>query len=238
MHRLTDSPESLGLPPVEVFRGEASLGPARVASPAFWSVFRTHIAGNPWVWIVSLANFFIYIVRWGILYWAPAYLIEAKGFDTPHAGLSASAFEYAGIFGAYAAGWLSDRATGGRRGPVSVVFMALLIGFLVALCSVPPGRVMEMTLIFIALGFLVYGPQMLVAVAATDFSTKVASATAVGLTGLFGYMGASVCGVTTGYLVDHYGWNGAIWFYAGSAAVGTALLATTWSKRASVLQPH
>jgi sugar phosphate permease len=236
MSRLTDSPESLGLPPVEVYRGETLTPALRRPSEPFWAIFRAHIAGNPWVWVVSVANFFVYVVRWGILYWAPTYLIEAKGFDTPHAAFSSSAFEYAGIFGAYAAGWLSDRATRGRRGPVSVAFMVLLIGFLLLLFAVPRGRVLEMTLIFIALGFLVYGPQMLVAVAAADFATKVASSTAVGLTGLFGYIGASVCGVATGWLVDHYGWDGAIWFYAGAAAVGSLLLATTWAQTAAVVR--
>ncbi|HEX3729006.1 MAG TPA: MFS transporter [Opitutaceae bacterium] len=238
MNRLTDSPESHGLPPVEVYRGETLAPAIRKSSESFWAIFRAHIAGNPWVWVVSVANFFVYVVRWGILYWAPTYLIEAKSFDTLHASFSSSAFEYAGIFGAYAAGWLSDRATRGRRGPVSVAFMVLLIGFLLLLVTVPQGRVLEMTLIFIALGFLVYGPQMLVAVAAADFATKTASSTAVGLTGLFGYLGASVCGVATGWLVDHYGWNGAIWFYAGSAAVGALLLATTWARAAAVLQPE
>lgn len=236
MARLTDSPESLGLPAVEVYKGEDPAA-ARRPSVSFWSIFRHHVAGNPWVWVVSIANFFVYVVRWGLLYWAPTYLIEAKSFDAWHAGFSTSAFEFAGIFGAYAAGWLSDRVTRGRRGPVSFAFMTLLIGFLLLLCSVPRGHVLEMTLLLIALGFLVYGPQMLVAVAAADFATKAASSTAVGLTGLFGYIGASVCGVATGWIVDHYGWNGAIWFYAGSAAAGALLLAATWTRTATRLSP-
>lgn len=236
MFRLTDSPESLGLPPIEVFKGEAAEPVARPRGDSFWSLFRAHIMGNPWVWVVSVANFFVYIVRWGLLYWAPTYLMEAKGFDAPHAGFSVSAFEYAGILGAYSAGWLSDRATRGRRGPVSVGYLALLIVFLLLLFSVPKGGVLKMTLILVALGFLVYGPQMLIAVAAADFATKAASATAVGLTGLFGYLGASVCGVATGFLADRFGWNGALWFYAGSAAVGCALLAATWAKTSPALQ--
>jgi sugar phosphate permease len=76
---------------------------------------------------------------------------------------------------------------------------------------------------------------MLVAVAAADFATKVASATAVGLTGLFGYLGAAFCGLATGILVDRYGWNGALWMYAGSAVVGCALLATTWNRASPLL---
>jgi OPA family glycerol-3-phosphate transporter-like MFS transporter/OPA family sugar phosphate sensor protein UhpC-like MFS transporter len=92
---------------------------------------------------------------------------------------------------------------------------------------------MAMCLLFAALGFLVYGPQMLVAVAAADFATKVASSSAVGLTGLFGYLGASVCAFVTGRLVDKVGWNAAVWFYAGSAVVGCLLLLPTWGKRSA-----
>jgi sugar phosphate permease len=54
----------------------------------------------------------------------------------------------------------------------------------------------------------------------------------VGLTGLTGYMGASVCGIATGVLVDGYGWNGALAFYLASAVAGCLLLALTWFKSA------
>ncbi len=230
LNRLTDSPEAMGLPPIETYHGDAAV-PVRSSEVggSFWGIFRTHILANKWVWIVSIANFFVYIVRIGVLDWAPKYLVEAKGFKLTDAGVSLSVFEVAGIFGAYAAGWASDRL-GGRRGPVSVVFMVLLVGALAALLFVPSGQRLTMAVVFAALGFLVYGPQMLVAVAAADFATKVAASSAVGLTGLFGYFGATLCGIGTGWLVDHYGWNGALWFYGGSAVVGLVLLATTWKQ--------
>lgn len=233
LNRLTDSPEAMGLPPIEVHSGEPALpATAREADGSFWGIFRTHILANKWVWIVSVANFFVYVVRIGVLDWAPKYLVEAKGFKLTDAGVSLSVFEVAGIFGAYAAGWASDRL-GGRRGPVSVVFMVLLVGALAALLFVPSGQRLMMAVVFAAIGFLVYGPQMLVAVAAADFATKVAASSAVGLTGLFGYFGATLCGIGTGWLVDHYGWNGALWFYGGSAVIGMLLLATTWRQRRS-----
>jgi phosphoglycerate transporter family protein len=235
MNRLRDSPESMGLPPVEVYRENA---PHHADGPQvpFREVFRRHILTNGWVWVVSVANFFVYVVRIGILSWAPKYLQEAKGFTLVEAGVSLSSFEVAGIFGAYAAGWLSDTAFRGRRGPVSAGFMLCLIACTLALFRVPSGHVVMMTALFGALGFFVYGPQMLVAVAATDFATKVASATAVGLTGLFGYMGASFCGLATGILVDRYGWNGALCLYVGSAVVGCLLLAATWTKGSPLLE--
>ena len=232
MNRLPDSPESMGLPAVEVFRGEVKREDIPAPIP-FRAIFRTHILTNYWVWIVSIANFFVYVVRIGILSWAPKYLTESKGFTLQGASFAGASFEIAGIFGAYSAGWLSDRVFRGRRAPVSVGYMLLLTLFLLVLFLVPKGQVFVMCLIFTALGFLVYGPQLLVAVAAADFATKVASASAVGLTGLFGYLGASFCGLATGILVDKFGWDGAIWLYASSAIIGCALLATTWRQVSS-----
>lgn len=231
LNRLTDSPESMGLPPVEVYREGAAASTVAEAAAPFWGVFKRYILTNPWVWVVSAANFFVYIVRIGVLDWAPKYLQEAKGFNLKDAGWSLSGFELAGVFGAYAAGWISDKVFKGRRGPVSVAFMLLVIACVAALFAVPRGQVGTMSVVFVALGFFVYGPQMLIAVAAADFATKAASSSAVGLTGLFGYLGASLCGVATGVLADHYGWDGVLWFYAGSAVIGAVLLATTWSVR-------
>ena len=56
--------------------------------------------------------------------------------------------------------------------------------------------------------------------------------------GLFGYLGASFCGLATGILVDKFGWNGAIWLYASSAIIGCLLLATTWRQVSPVLRPE
>lgn len=231
-NRLTDSPEAMGLPPIEVYKEGAIPAAATDHGGSFWSIFREHILANPWVWIVSFANFFVYIVRIGILDWAPKYLVEAKGFTLKDAGFALSAFELSGIFGAYAAGWISDKL-GGRRGPVSVFFMLLLIASVGILFFVPPGQRLLMAAVFTVIGFFVYGPQMLVAVAAADFATKVASSSAVGLTGLLGYLGATLCGIGTGVLVDRYGWNGALWLYGVSAVIGCALLALTWTKTAA-----
>jgi phosphoglycerate transporter family protein len=235
MNRLADSPESMGLPPIEVYKEQVER-PADGPGVPFREIFRRHILANPGVWVVSVANFFVYVVRIGIVSWAPKYLLEAKGFTLVQASISLAAFEVAGIFGAYASGWLSDTVFRGRRGPVSTAFMICLCIFTLALFAVPSGQVMAMTALFAALGFFVYGPQMLVAVAAADFATKVASASAVGLTGLFGYLGAAFCGLATGMLVDRFGWNGALWLYSGSAVIGSILLATTWNRVSPLIE--
>jgi sugar phosphate permease len=227
--RLADAPETLGLPPIEVREHVESTGEAwtRTEKPSFWPLFRDHILTNRGVWVVSSANFFVYVVRIGILSWSPKYLLEAKHLNLAHAGVCVFAFEVAGIGGAYVSGWISDGVFKGRRGPVSTGFMLVLAGLVLALFKVDSGDVATLGLVFAGLGFFVYGPQMLVAVAATDYSTRAASASAVGLTGLLGYLGATFCGLSTGALVDRFGWDAAIWLYAGSALIGCALLATT-----------
>ena len=61
---------------------------------------------------MSAANFFVNFVRLGLLDWTPKYLPEANGFNLKEAGWSLSAFELAGIFGAYAPGWISGSIKG------------------------------------------------------------------------------------------------------------------------------
>lgn len=235
LDRLRDAPESMGLPSVEQYREGRPAGTVADAHAPFWGVFRQHVLGNPWVWVVCLANFFVYIVRIGILDWAPKYLQEAKDFNLKDAGWVLSGFELAGIFGAYASGWISDRVFQGRRGPVSVACMLFVIASVAALFAVPRGQVLAMGGVLVAIGFFVYGPQMLIAVAAADFATKAAASSAVGLTGLLGYLGATVCGITTGVLADRFGWDGVLWFYALSAVAASGLLLATWRCRPKVL---
>lgn len=236
MNRLRDTPESLGLPPVEVFKGEVKGKVA--AKPPFWLTFKTHILGNPWVWLVSLSNFFVYFVRTGIFDWGTKFLTESKGLTVPQASYALSAFEAAGLVGALVAGWLSDKAFRGRRAPVTIGYSAGLAGLLYVLFLVPEHSTWLTISLYSGLGFLVYGPQLLVAVAAADFATKSASASAVGLTGLFGYFGTALCSVATGRLVDARGWGAATWLYIGSAILVVVLVLPTWNMRAKVVAQH
>ncbi len=231
--RLRDTPESIGLPSVEKFHENGTLGTAGTGGKEETSreIFVKYVLKNKIVWIVSIANFFVYIVRIGILDWAPKFLENARGFTTEQAGLAVSGFEFVGIAGAFASGWISDKVFKGRRGPVSVFFMLWLTLSVVAIFFVPSGNFWLMLTALLGVGFFVYGPQMMVAVAATDFATSKAAAAAVGLTGLFGYIGATVCGVGTGMIVDRWGWNGGIIFYITSAVIGMLLFLLIWGAK-------
>ncbi|MGX5174890.1 MFS transporter [Aliikangiella sp. IMCC44653] len=249
-NRLRDKPEEVNLPPIEVYQqshldketnqshspvlDEAIVAEAnRKETPL--ELFTTHILKNKMIWLVSLVNLFIYIVRIGILDWAPSFLKESRGLSIMESAITTSAFEIAGIVGAIAAGWLSDSLFQGRRGRVSVIFMLLLVFSVLAILYVPFNSAVLMSITLFAVGFFVHGPMLLVAVAAADFATKKAAATAVGLTGLFGYIGAFVANYGTGVISELWGWDYVIYFYLASAAIGTFLLLFTWNSRSPIL---
>ena len=232
---LRDTPQSVGLPPIEKHRGETDeRDPDAEDCKPFREIMRDHIIKNRFLWTVATANIFVYVVRVGIMDWAPTFLTEARGSSLAGAGLKTAAFELAGMAGAVGAGWVSDKIFRGRRGPLATISMILLAVAIASLWITPPGNPLLDTIILIAAGVLVYGPQLLVPVAATDFACKQAASTAAGITGAFGYIGAAVSGLGTGLVVDAYGWGGGIYFFAACALVGAALFAVTWNKRS----PH
>lgn len=238
INRLRDTPQSMGLPPIEEYRKEAKKHLDRDEDTAHSAreIFLKHILPNKTLWYLCFANFFVYIVRIGVLDWTPTYLIEAKGSKLSLAGFQVAGFEIAGIFGAIAAGWASDKIFKGRRGPVNLSCMALLTIFLFWFWKLPAGHPWLEATALIMVGFLVYGPQMLVAVAAADAASKKAAATAIGLTGTFGYLGSTVCGVGTGLLVDRFGWNGGFIFYVACSIAATLLFLLTWKAKAKTVE--
>lgn len=238
INRLRDRPEDVGLPPIEEYHQVEQHQQSESLSNEKESpreIFVKYILRNKLIWLVSVANLFIYIVRIGILDWAPSFLKESRGLSIMESAVTTSTFEIAGIVGAIAAGWLSDTVFKGRRGRVSVIFMSLLVLAVLAILYVPSNNPYLMSLTLFAVGFFVHGPMLLVAVAAADFATKKAAATAVGLTGLFGYIGAFLANYGTGMISERWGWDYVIYFYLAAAFIGAALLLLTWNSRSPVL---
>lgn len=252
-NRLRDKPEDVGLPDVEEYQKaqDEELSNNTSSSKEKKSedysannqtkesgkdIFIKYVLTNKLVWLVSLVNLFIYIVRIGLLDWAPSFLKESKGMSIIESANTTAIFEIAGIAGALAAGWLSDTVFKGHRSRVSVIFMGLLVLSVLAILYVPNNSAYIMATTLFAVGFFVHGPMLLVAVAAADFSTKKAAATAVGLTGLFGYIGAFIANYGTGLISERWGWDYVIYFYMASAFVGMALLIFMWNSRAPSLE--
>ena len=77
----------------------------------------------------------------------------------------------------------------------------------------------------IVIGFLIYGPVMLIGLHALELAPKKAAGTAAGFTGLFGYLGGSVAAsAIVGYTVDFFGWDGGFMVMIGGSILAVLLL--------------
>jgi hypothetical protein len=119
---LRDTPSSVGLPEIEV--AGAKEGDHEDRTSADYKAFvKKQVFLNPYIWWISLANFFVYILRFAILDWGPLLLKEMKGFRCLHTGPMVIAFEISGIVGMLLAGWATDRFFNGRGARICVFCM-------------------------------------------------------------------------------------------------------------------
>lgn len=238
---LPDTPPSVGLPEVEGTQTGAQDEPQnkdldkrskQEASREFRLFVYEHVFRNKYIWIVSFANFFVYIIRYAVLDWGPTLLTESKHIKIAHAGWMVGGFEFFGLFGAVIGGWLTDKYFGGRAVRVCLIYM-ILAGVSVFLFWRIPGQSELGTAALLGgAGFFIYGPQCLLAVTAANLATKKAAATAIGLTSIFGYLSTVLSGWGLGALVQHYGWNVAFEGLIIVAALGSLLFALAWRAKA------
>lgn len=239
--RLRDTPGSLGLPAVEVLHDDPASLPVASEAPAsssFSGVLYERVFSNPYVWLICFANFFIYVIRYACMNWIPTYLSQVKSVSLDRAGWTLAFFEIAGLVGSLLAGWLTDRFFGSRRAPVCVAFMLATGLSVLALWVLPSGASpWAVDAAICAVGFFDYGPQFLVGVMMADIASKEAAATAIGLSGFFGYLSGIVSGWGMATIVDLYGWDGGFKLLVGCAAAGTVLFMLCWNARARSSAP-
>lgn len=237
--RLRDTPQSVGLPPIEEFRNDYPA--ARQAETelerelTYKELFVDKVLLNKFVWLLAIANFFAYITRYSMLDWGPTYLRDVKGASLQHGGGALAALEFAGIPSTILLGWVSDRL-GGRRGMVAALGMLPIIGAFAAMVATPPGYLWFDFLMLATIGFFIYPVINLITIAALDIASKKAIGTAAGFIGLFGYIGRTVQAEAFGRTVDVYSdtigkmaaWNIVLYAILICAAIAAALLALMW----------
>lgn len=190
---------------------------------------------NPALWLIAVTLCLLDACRYGFIDWGVSHLKEVQG-----ASVSSAAFKYAvlplgGIFGAYWAGWATDRFFAGRRVPV--IFGLLLTLSLLALAYdhvIHLGLAASVMILFL-IGFCIFGPQvLLVGTLPVDLARRGTAAAAVGFVNFMGYMGAAAGDKLTGRLVDEYGWKSAVRSWAVCALLGAFVIAFLWRAKAIV----
>ena len=238
---IRDTPQSCGLPPIEEYKNDYPVNYSHEQEKELTArqIFFDYVLTNRILWYIAFANAFVYLVRYGILDWAPTYLEEAKGFSVKETGWAYFAYEYAGIPGTLLCGWISDKVFNGRRAPATIIYMVLVLVAVIVYWKNPAGNIAIDNIALIAIGFLIYGPVMLIGVQALDLVPKKAAGTAAGLTGLFGYMGGALfANIAMGYVVDYSGWDGGFMVLIAACLLAMFFTALTWNREKLHLSPQ
>ncbi|MFV0391498.1 MAG: MFS transporter [Paludibacteraceae bacterium] len=192
-----DTPQSKGLPPVEILSSESKTVEKKSVAETQKAVLK-----NPYVWIIALSSAFMYVSRFAVNGWGVLYLQEVKGFSLASATQVISINALLGIFGTVLSGWFSDKLFKGNRNALALIFGILnTIGLCLFVFSGNSlwVNMLSMVLFGIAIGVLICFIGGLMAV---DLVPRNASGAALGIVGIASYIGAGLQDIASGWLID------------------------------------
>ena len=240
---MQDRPPTLGLPTVADWRNDhvSSDEGRKAKNESTWATQRT-ILKIPAIWVLALSSASIYVTRYAINSWGVLYLQEAKGYTLMQAGGVISVNTIAGILGAVAFGFASDKLFDARRPPTNLIFAVMEIAGLLMVFFGPPGKPFFMTVAFLIYGFGLTGlVTSLGGLFALDIAPKRAAGAAMGFIGVFSYIGAALQDQISGHLIEsgitvidgvrHYDFSTVIWFWVGSSVLSLILATSLWRVR-------
>jgi OPA family glycerol-3-phosphate transporter-like MFS transporter len=157
-------------------------------------------------------------------------MFEVQKATISTAAYQAIAIPIAGSLGAICAGYISDKIFKSRRAPIAVIMLLMLALFSWLYPQIPPGAWVISLISLIMIGFMTYGPHVLmVTTLPMDTGTRKAASSATGFIDGWGYIGAAITGVASGWLADSFGWNAAFNFWIIGALCAAGLMAVLWT---------
>jgi sugar phosphate permease len=233
---LRDTPKSVGLPELP---GTVKTGKSKEESKAHRKFILEHVIKSKLVWILALADFFVYVVRMAVLDWGPTFLQENRGLTPTAAASVVAIFEVFGIIGMLSAGVITDKLFKGRGQRTSVFCMLGVVLFIAAFCFFPVETDPLLLCGFlICAGFFLYGPQALIGVIASNQVTRRGASSAVGIIGFVSYIAPIVSGYVFGILADtpSVGWDGVFKIMIVVAIAGALTMASLWNVKADAYE--
>jgi OPA family sugar phosphate sensor protein UhpC-like MFS transporter len=231
-----DRPRTLGLPTVADWRNDYYAA----STTQHLSTFATQLSilKIPEIWVLALSSSTIYVTRYAINSWGVLYLQEARGYSLPMAGTLLMISTLAGIVGAVTYGFVSDKAFKARRPPTNLLFAIAEISGLVLIFFGPANTAV------LTIGMMLFGVGLtglvtaLGGLFAVDICPKRVAGAAMGLIGIFSYIGAAVQENVSGHLIERgmtlangvrtYDFDAVIWFWLGSSVASMVLAASLW----------
>lgn len=246
-----DTPESKGLPSIEVLTGEKVESKKKDDSA---SAAQKLALKTPAVWILALASAFMYISRYSLNSWGILFLQEQKGFELTDATFIISINALLGIVGTVLAGWMSDvMFKGDRKMPAFVSGIMLSVSYALFVYGGNEYwvNIASMVLFGIAIGVLI---AFLGGLMAIDVVPRKATGAALGIVGCASYIAAGIQDVVSGWLIDknltetvinvtndagqmveqvvkHYDFSQAAIFWIGASVVSFLLPVLNWGKK-------
>ena len=225
--RLRNKPTVMGLPSVGLWRHdhlEIAQENEGIGLTQRQILFK-YVLTNKYLWLLAMSYVLVYIVRTAINDWGNLYLTEQHHYSLFSANGALSLFEIGGFLGSLVGGWGSDKLFGGNRGPMILLFAMGIFLAVAALWVMPVTSYILQSGCFFAIGFFIFGPQMLIGMAAAECSHKDSVGAATGFVGLFAYMGAALAGYPLAIIMNHYHWTGFFVVISVAAAlIGLLLL--------------
>jgi len=234
---LQDRPQTLGLPPVNEWKGDQYAEHAD-DKPRSTLALQFSILKIPAIWVLALASATTYVTRYAINSWGILYLQEARDYSLPMAGTLLMISTVAGVIGAVAYGFTSDKFFNARRPPANLLFALMELAGLGIIFFGPANT---STLV---VGLLLFGMGLtglvtsLGGLFAVDIAPKRAAGAAMGVIGIFSYIGAAIQEQVSGILIDRnmtivgddriYDFGPVIWFWIGSSVLSMLLAASLW----------
>lgn len=158
------------------------------------------ILANRNVWFAAFGLFCLNIIRYGFTDWLPTYV------DTDDAVIAFTKkilFPLAGCFGGISTVYISDRYLEGKRMPITAALFVLLAGAIWVFSFLPADNVF-LAMVFIALiGYLTFAPHViLVTTMPMEFADRKTASSAAGFIDGWGYVGAAITGIGSGWILD------------------------------------
>ncbi|MGH8250123.1 MAG: MFS transporter [Steroidobacteraceae bacterium] len=236
---MQDRPQTLGLPTIADWKNDhlAQSAPPQASVLAI----QFSILKIPAIWVLALASSTMYVTRYAIASWGILYLQEDRKYALDEASLFMAANTIAGIAGCLLFGYLSDKLFSARRPPANCLFAVVeLLGLLLIFFG--PRSDAMLLLAFVLFGIGLNGLiTSLGGLFAVDIAPKKVAGAAMGLVGVFSYLGAAIQENISGSLIESnmrvigdarvYDFGPAIWFWIGSSVVSMLLAATLWRVR-------
>ncbi len=233
---MQDRPQTLGLPSIADWKNDHGVEDDKHANT---KDAQKIILKSPAIWILGIASASMYMTRYAINSWGILYLQEAKGYSLIEAGGILGLNTLAGIIGCVAYGWISDKYFHAKRPPVTLIFGIIEILALLVIFYFAPGHPVVLTTAFFVYGFTLSG--LLAALGglfAIDIAPKKAAGAAMGVIGVFSYIGAGLQDQISGYLIGsnselvdgvmQYDFSTVIIYWVGSSVISMILASTLW----------